>query len=108
MFCAPLAIYGCWQLPEYRAHWQTSSARRTDGCPLRLERTSKLGLLIYHSLNASFEMSIQATYCSSPVSVLPIFDDEIDLRGKTFPILRPQPLSHIFKWDDKYLGVFAA
>ena len=36
-------------------------------------------------------------------SVSPIFDGEIELRGQTYPILRPQPLIHTFKWDDKYI-----
>jgi hypothetical protein len=35
--------------------------------------------------------------------VTPIVEGEIELQGTTYPILRPQPLPHTFRWDDEYL-----
>lgn len=35
-------------------------------------------------------------------TVAPIIEGEIELQGRTYPILKAQPLPHTFRWDDKY------
>jgi hypothetical protein len=113
VFYTRLAIYRCWQLQAYCANSQTPSARCTDGYSIRLERTRNIAQTrlnshwyLLQSLFISkpydpFEMSSQVTSCEDSVS--PIFGGEIELQGKTYPILRPQPLPHTFKWDDEYM-----